>query len=672
MKLEKGRLEKSPKKGKKPDFHRKEPVVSRWAKRLAVTALLGTAALFSKNVDAEKKKDKIEQVDTKDANQPIPKLPSLYDLKQGNTILFVAKITSESKKKDLELIYELYGGSIDQIYYLEVGDELYSKFRVKYNAGLNYPSNSAIFLFKDGELKPSNPDTHISNIFDVCEESFGIKLDEKYVENYINWAIPKTDDVDEIYTYFSIANDFGVKIDTVVLNECIMSDEPMINNLAINYLSEHETQFYELSPESHKKLIDTFVKFYGYNQEYLDYGYNPVPLHFYIYGSEENILYLETEAAEYPEFKLSTMVLGLGETAIKPILDSLANQYKEIEKIYSDAEYDVTSYVFLQSSVFGIATLVRFGSIAEEYMLDAITDENVAKRLVAAIILGKIQSPGSIDALIKALDDEEPAVRDAVIFSLSNIKDKKVVVALSKKLKDKNPDIRKASAHALGNIGDPDSIDDLGMLLNDDDPEVRLAAVDAFFMMGFEEKYGEKIVPKLIKVLDDENLEVRLAALDAVLPHVYVNEDAKKVVLNIIDVNPTPDICNSIIQYFGSRDFMNEKEMNFFYETAGKFIKHKDWEVREATAETLGYHQLPASLNLLIELIDDKNSKVRLQAVESIFNAYDGLVPSYKQKAKFYLMKAAEDKNKKVSDEAKEILEIYEDDGIEAIPKNFI
>ena len=567
----------------------------------------------------------------------------------------------------MELIYDLYGGSIDQIYYLESGDPLHSELVKEHNIGLHWSTNSAVFLFKDGKLKSSNPAMHLSNIFNVCEEAFGIKLDEKYVENYINTGLVQTDDVNEIYSYFSIAYDLGVKIDTAVLTECIISDEPMINELAIYYILGHETQFYELSPEAHEKLIDISVKFYSYNPASLYF-----PLYFYIQGSEEAILYLETEGADYPEFKLSNMILGLGETAIEPILDSLANQYKEIEKIYSGEEFDFTSYMFLQSSVFGITTLVKFGTVAEEYMLDAITDKNVAKKLVAAIVLGTIQSPQSMDALIKALDDEEYAVQDTVISVLSNIKDKKVIATLSEKLKDKNPDVRRASAHALGKIGDPDSIDDLGMLLNDDDPEVRLAAIDAFFMMGFEGEYGEKIVPKLIKVLDDESLEVGLAALDAVLHHVYVNEDARKAVLNIIDVNPAPDICSSIIQHLGYRNFVDEKHMNLFYETAAKFIKHENSEVRRTTAETLGHHQFPASFNLLIELIDDENSNVRLKAVKSIGHIYEGLVSSYKQKSKFYLMKAAEDKNKEVSDEAKEILETYADDGIEAIPKNFL
>ncbi|MBD3316420.1 MAG: hypothetical protein GF344_11590, partial [Chitinivibrionales bacterium] len=88
----------------------------------------------------------------------------------------------------------------------------------------------------------------------------------------------------------------------------------------------------------------------------------------------------------------------------------------------------------------------------------------------AALALGKIRAPGSVDVLIKALKDESPFVRSG-------------------------------AAEALGAFRDTRSIEPLAQACNDPDPEVASAATKSLHL--------HTDIASLIKGLDDKSHVVR-------------------------------------------------------------------------------------------------------------------------------------------------------------------
>jgi HEAT repeat protein len=204
--------------------------------------------------------------------------------------------------------------------------------------------------------------------------------------------------------------------------------------------------------------------------------------------------------------------------AIEPLVERLA-----------DKDGDVSGYAAGALSTLGAAAIPRL-EIALRH-----PDKRV--RSGAALALGGIREPRSVEFLISALGDGDLTVRksaaralgmtgspkagpilvdmlkgDAALSALGGLRrlGKPAVLPLCSGLKSEDRQTRVLSAHALGEIRDPGGVGPLVSALTDADPGVRTNAAEALGRIGDE--HAEE---PLRKALKDGNERVRKAAADA-------------------------------------------------------------------------------------------------------------------------------------------------------------
>lgn len=176
-------------------------------------------------------------------------------------------------------------------------------------------------------------------------------------------------------------------------------------------------------------------------------------------------------------------------------------------------------------------------SVAEH--ISALDDEDWGVREDAAVALGRLGDPRSVQPLIRALRDSDRAVREAATSALKTLGEP-AILSLGFCLQDTNLQVqesaacilatianeqvlepllsaalspnwivRMSAAQALGRIQNPQAIDTLVLVLQDKVPAVREEAGRAI------QAIGDASIPKLLEALQDRNWKIRLRAVEA-------------------------------------------------------------------------------------------------------------------------------------------------------------
>ncbi len=171
--------------------------------------------------------------------------------------------------------------------------------------------------------------------------------------------------------------------------------------------------------------------------------------------------------------------------------------------------------------------------------ISALDDEDWGVREDAAVALGRLGDPRSIQPLIRTLRDPDRAVREAAVSALKTLGEP-AVLSLGYCLQDTNLQVqesaacilattaneqvlepllsaafspnwivRMSAAQALGRIQSAQAIDTLVVVLQDKVPAVREEAGRALIAIG------EASIPKLLETLSDRNWRIRLRAVEA-------------------------------------------------------------------------------------------------------------------------------------------------------------
>ena len=111
-------------------------------------------------------------------------------------------------------------------------------------------------------------------------------------------------------------------------------------------------------------------------------------------------------------------------------------------------------------------------------LIDALSSRKKQIRLNAATLLGAINDPKAIPALIETLRDNNKLVRREASTSLSRM-GQPAVAPLIDTLNDEDWRVRGAAAWALGNLGDESAIPALEKLLDDESGYVKSGAESA-------------------------------------------------------------------------------------------------------------------------------------------------------------------------------------------------
>ena len=106
-------------------------------------------------------------------------------------------------------------------------------------------------------------------------------------------------------------------------------------------------------------------------------------------------------------------------------------------------------------------------------------------RLEAINALGNIESMSSLDVLSSVLEGNDVELSIAAIEAIDNLDEiGRAPAGLLRAVNSNVPELRKVAAMALGNIADPSTVDALIALLRDPDVDVRVAAVEGLGEIG--------------------------------------------------------------------------------------------------------------------------------------------------------------------------------------------
>jgi HEAT repeat protein len=112
-------------------------------------------------------------------------------------------------------------------------------------------------------------------------------------------------------------------------------------------------------------------------------------------------------------------------------------------------------------------------------------DSDRRVRLEAIYALGNIESMTSLEVLAAVLDGDDVELSIAAIEAIDNLDDvRRAPAGLLRAVRAAHPELRKTAAMALGNIADPNTVDALIALLSDGDAEVRRSAVEGLGEIG--------------------------------------------------------------------------------------------------------------------------------------------------------------------------------------------
>ena len=153
-------------------------------------------------------------------------------------------------------------------------------------------------------------------------------------------------------------------------------------------------------------------------------------------------------------------------------------------------------------------------------LINALKNDHITVRWVAAEALGKLGDKSAVDPLINALNDNN-------IFAaavLGELGDERAVPALINALKNDHIKVRWVAAEALGKLGDKRGIPVLINALNHNEGLVRWDAVDESLVAwnaatALGELGDKRTVPTLMEILGDDNqdMEVKLEVMKALV-----------------------------------------------------------------------------------------------------------------------------------------------------------
>ncbi len=341
-----------------------------------------------------------------------------------------------------------------------------------------------------------------------------------------------------------------------------------------------------------------------------------------------------------------TKLQGLGQNAIKPIVDALATSDKRetvafvevLTPLVDNKSFPLLAKALAEENpraVAGVAwalassrnyspglllDLLQNPAVSKPALLDVIASQknrfNLRDLLTAAYaqdpnekaalfrIAGELVDADSVDELVSRVDGKDTIARTHIISLLARFDTPKVRAALQRTLKDPNKLVRAAALRAITNGSGQADPAMVAPLLRDPDLEVQNPAIELLC----RSKHPDT-VRHLVDVLKDESEGARRAAVE---------------VLNVVG---------------------DESSVKYLL----KAIRDADWWVRSRAADALGKIGGPVVITAALQLVSDKDEEVRRTAIEILNQTRD-------ERALAYLIEATRDKDWWVSERAVDAL----------------
>jgi serine/threonine-protein kinase len=341
-----------------------------------------------------------------------------------------------------------------------------------------------------------------------------------------------------------------------------------------------------------------------------------------------------------------TRLQGLGQNAVKPIVDALATADKRETVAFVEALtplIDNKSFPLIAKAlaeenpraVAGVAwALASSRNYSPGLLLELLQDPAISKPAVLDVIAaqknrftlrdllnaayaqdpnekaalfriaGELVDADSVDELVSRVDGKDTIARTHIISLLARFDTPKVRAALQRTLKDPNKLVRAAALRAISNGSGQVDPALVAPLLRDPDIDVQNPAIELLC----RSKHPDT-VRHLVEVLKDESEGARRAAVE---------------VLNVVG---------------------DESSIKYLL----KAIRDADWWVRSRAADALGKIGGPTVIGAALELVSDKDEEVRRTAIEILNQTRD-------ERALKYLLEATKDKDWWVSERAVDAL----------------
>ena len=341
-----------------------------------------------------------------------------------------------------------------------------------------------------------------------------------------------------------------------------------------------------------------------------------------------------------------TRLQGLGQNAIKPIVDALATSDKRetvafvevLTPLIDNKSFPLLAQALAEENpraVAGVAwalassrnyspglllELLQNPAVSKPAVLDIIASQknrfNLRELLNAAYnqdpnekaalfrIAGELVDADSVDELVSRVDGKDTIARTHIISLLARFDTPKVRAALQRTLKDPNKLVRAAALRAITNGSGQADPAMVAPLLRDPDIDVHNPAIELLC----RSKHPDT-VRHLVEVLKDESESARRAAVE---------------VLNVVG---------------------DESSIKYLL----KAIRDADWWVRSRAADALGKIGGPTVISAALQLVSDKDEEVRRTAIEILNQTRD-------ERALTFLIEATRDKDWWVSERAVDAL----------------
>ncbi len=337
---------------------------------------------------------------------------------------------------------------------------------------------------------------------------------------------------------------------------------------------------------------------------------------------------------------------GMGQNAIKPIVDALATADKRetiafvevLTPLIDNKSFPLLALALAEENpraVAGVAwALASSRNYPPSLLLELLSQPGVSKPAVLDIIgahkkrfqlrdllnsayqqdpnekaalfriAGDLVDDSSVDELVSRVQGKDPIARTHVIALLSRFNDPKVMTALQSTLKDPNKLVRSAALKAIASgTGQVDPAQ-VAPLLRDSEIEVQGPAIELLC----RSKHPDT-VRHLAEVLKDESEHARRAAVE---------------VLNVVG---------------------DESSVKYLL----KSIRDDDWWVRSRAADALGKIGGPTVIGAALSLVADKDEEIRRTAIEILNQTKD-------ERALVHLIEATRDSDWWVSERAVDAL----------------
>ena len=215
-------------------------------------------------------------------------------------------------------------------------------------------------------------------------------------------------------------------------------------------------------------------------------------------------------------------------------------------------------------------------------------------------------SPGpGIYALQTMLRDKAPEIRIKAAEGLRRVGGRQAVLILRRGLNDKNLDVRIAVVEALGFVGGRLSMTVLSEALKDRTPEVRLRAVEALKDAGTVAS-----IPIIQKAFGDQAESVRLHA--ALMLRKIGHRNGVPVLGRVALNDISPAVRAAAARHLGKVGVKDPRSVGIL----ARVLEDRESAVRIRAVESLGFLQLPAVAVVLETALADRNAGVRIRATE--------------------------------------------------------